>query len=384
MVNKQKQLAFSALSEWDLASHYLTAGLEYEGDDVTTSNIAFPYDPAKSYSSSRAKVKQYSLEAFAQDEWSLTEALKATIGVRFSHIQGKYVEREGISYKDGSSSNQKASHVVGSLGLVYRGIKNWAFRAQFSQGYRYPTVRQLYTGNSAHGGGSYLSPNPNLKAETSNNFEIGARYMDEHWDIDLAVFLTQSKNFIDSISATNNPTGIGTYVNGDKARTVGAELSLSYAIQYDDITMTPYASGAFLQRKITLNQGKNYINNPQSTSKTALPPLEGTIGFKMDKKFGESHSFYADLFARMAVKTKSKFSDPAGGGASATIAKDYTIYPAWQTFNLTLGISGGEDHKYRITLALRNIFNQSYVMSMGRIYLNEPGFHMLLGVGVDI
>jgi hemoglobin/transferrin/lactoferrin receptor protein len=374
-MSEQRQLSFSGQSEWSLGSHYLIFGLDYEGDNIRVANEAYRYGEGREDSLSHARVKQHNLGIFAQDEWSITDDFKATIGARFSYINGEYVSKDGPAYVDDTLKNQSKSHIVGSIGLVYRGIKNTALRAQFSQGYRYPTVRQLFTGYAAHGSSTVYKPNPYLKPETSNNFEIGARYIDDSFDADLAVFLTYSKNFIDSIG---NP--VYSFINGDNAKTIGAELNLSYTHSFGETRLSPYLNAALIRRTVTLFAGPTA---GQSTSLTKLPPLEGRVGVKIDMPFGESHRFFGDLYLRGAIKTISRFDDLTSQGRDPNILAEPVTYPAWKTLNLTLGVRGGENHKYNVSLNVRNIFNESYVMSRGHVSLPEPGLHVILGVGVE-
>jgi hemoglobin/transferrin/lactoferrin receptor protein len=377
MKSEQTQLSLSAQSEWSFPGHYLIAGLEYEGDDVKVANEAEYYIPLPPVSG-RAKVRQHSLDVFAQDEWALTDDLKTSVGLRFSAVSGELKSREGTTYPGLTGKKDSDSHLVGSIGAVYRGFRNLALRAQYSQGYRYPTVRQLYTGSSAHGGGSPTLPNPDLKPETSNNYEIGARYLDEDWDVDLALFYTESKNFIQIVSAVYND-GIRSFINGDRAKSYGAELSLSRSFRWGETVLTPYASGAYLHRELTMNSGPSA---GRSTSHTLIPPYEGKVGLKLETPFGEGRTFYGDLRADMASTARNSINDP-GQGRDPSIMDRPETYPAWQTLNLTLGFAGGGELRYNVSLAFRNIFNQSYFDSRGTDSLAEPGFHVVLGVGVQ-
>lgn len=381
VITDQRQLSFSALSEWDFNRHYLTAGIEYEGDDLRVTNQGNPYNPNRPKTVSHAKVRQNTIGIFAQDEWSLTNVLKATLGARFSYIEGKVKHLDG-SYIDRRSTDHSDTNLVGSVGLVYRGINNLALRGQFSQGYRYPSTRQLYTGNSAHGVGTFYYPNPDLKPETSNSFEIGARYLGDNWDIDFALFYTKSKNFINSVSASLNTMGnFATYINAGQATTYGAELSISYNHKFNDVSLMPYGWASIIRRKLTLTEG---VDKGKSTSHTDLPPLEGRLGVKFDMPFSGSNHFYGDLFVMAAVRTKDNFSaDASDITASSTILDEPVIHEAWQTLNLTLGVQGGEQYKYNLSLSFRNIFNQSYIMARGRSTLPEPGFHVVLGAGIE-
>ncbi|BDY95662.1 hypothetical protein MUTS15_43190 [Escherichia coli] len=48
-------------------------------------------------------------------------------------------------------------------------------------------------------GGSVTYGNPDLKAEHSNNFELGARYNGNQWLIDSAVYYSEAKDYIASL-----------------------------------------------------------------------------------------------------------------------------------------------------------------------------------------
>ncbi|MDR3152881.1 MAG: TonB-dependent receptor [Deltaproteobacteria bacterium] len=379
IVSEQIQLSLSAQSEWSFPGHYLIAGLEYEGDDVRVANEAVPYDPAELPRSGRARVRQRSLDLFVQDEWEIIRDLKATLGARFSSIRGELAGRDAGTYMGLEGKKDSDSHLVGSLGLVYRGVPGLALRGLFSQGYRYPTVRQLYTGSRAHGGGTATYPNPALRPETSNNFELGARYQDEAWDVDLAVFHSVTKNIIQAANATYSGTGVRSFINGDRAVTVGAELFAAREFLLGEASLTPYVSGTWLKREITMNTGPSA---GRSTANTLIPPFEGKFGLKLSAPLGGGMAFSGDLQAVMASEAKTSIHDPEHG-RPLEIVEGAKSYPAWQTLNLTLGVSGGEELRYNVSLAFRNIFNQGYYDSRGQSSLPEPGFHVVLGVGLE-
>ncbi|MCV5767540.1 TonB-dependent receptor, partial [Escherichia coli] len=89
---------------------------------------------------------------------------------------------------DTSLARESASdhEMVTSTSLRYSGFDNLELRAAFAQGYVFPTLSQLFMQTSA--GGSVTYGNPDLKAEHSNNFELGARYNGNQWLIDSAVY----------------------------------------------------------------------------------------------------------------------------------------------------------------------------------------------------
>jgi len=362
----QDQYTFSGVSEWSIGAHYVTAGLDYEFDDVHMGNNQEYINPALADYFSKAHVEQTTLGIFVQDEWSFAEDYKLTLGARQTWIESKFIDKEGPAYDIPSTKNRSHDKLVGSVGLVYTGINDLALRAQWSQGNRYPTISQLFTGQAGHGGSSVSShPNPDLKPETSNNYEIGARYQSGGWDIDAAVFFTDSKNYIASYTENN----IASFYNAAKAETLGTELSLGYT--FESLGLTPYTNVTWIRRMFT------HYNGVKS-DKTGTPRVRGRVGVKWQAEVNEHQRVFTDLYSNWAVKCE-EMAQPGSMSIAGAISK----YEGWQTLNLTLGLEGGEDHKYNIALSLNNIGNQRYTTSKGAAALPEPGFHVVLGVGFE-
>ena len=87
--------------------------------------------------------------------------------------------------------------------------------------------------------------NPNLKPETSDNFEIGARWFSNALTIDGAVFYSNTNDYITTIY--NRSDNAEKYENVAKAKTFGAELSLSYRIS--ESGFEPYTVLTWLRRQ---------------------------------------------------------------------------------------------------------------------------------------
>ena len=352
------QYTFSGVSEWSLGKHYVTAGWDYEFDDI---NVANRTDWTNRYSYSTAHVEQDTLGIFIQDEWSFVEDFKLSLGARQTWVESRFIDKDGPSYAIPSSDKKKHSSLVGNVGLVYTGIDDLSLRMQWSQGNRYPTVSQLFTGSAGHGGGAVTSiPNPDLQPETSNSYEVGARYRGGSWDVDTAVFYTTAKDYI----AGFTQNGVASYYNAAKAETLGAEMSVGYT--FESTNLTPYTNVTWLHRTFTHYNGRE-------TDQTGTPDFQGRVGLKWHADVHESQRVFTDLYCNWATRAEN---------LSAT-AVDATKYPAWQTLNLTLGVEGGEDHKYNASLSLKNIGNQHYSTSKGSANLPEPGFHVVLGVGFE-
>ena len=92
-------------------------------------------------------------------------------------------------------------------------------------------------------GGGTIEPNPDLDPETSNNFELGARYTGDKLDLDVAAFLSLADDYINTKTIEDMKYR---YENVGKATTYGVELTASYELPYN---ITPYASMTWMRRQ---------------------------------------------------------------------------------------------------------------------------------------
>ncbi len=145
--------------------------------------------------------------AYAQDEMTLFDPLRLTLGARFD-IQSL------DSMETSSQFNPKAA-------LVYALAAGTALRASVGRGFRSPTVAEAFT--STNIGGFTIVPNPALKPERSISYEVGAnQVLGENAVIDLALF---QNDFWDLIETGFNAQGQGQFSNVTRARIRGLEFS---------------------------------------------------------------------------------------------------------------------------------------------------------------
>ena len=342
----------SVQSDWKLGNHNIIAGLEYSFDDVTSSNRRIiGLSPIRTVEGEQTK-----FSAFVQDEWKFHEDWIATMGLRSTFLEAK--RKKGSLFtpaQDPANVKDKRSNgTVGSLGLTYTGFDDWALRAAWNQGRRDPSLSHLMIGSAGMGLQVYL-PNPDLEPETSNNFEVGARYRDGGWDIDMAVYYNQAKNFFDTKDFGG---GVQMFVNADKAKTFGSELSVAYT--FDGWNLTPYSNFTWMHRKTT-EDGITISGSSYGT-----PRFRGKTGLKWHSDPSRSWTFFADGYVDWASKGYKLSGSPR---------------PAWQDASLNFGFEGGESIKYNVTFGVRNMFNQDFANSKGGS--SPVGRHYVVGVGFE-
>lgn len=121
------------------------------------------------------------LGLFAEDTWALTPSLALTTGLRFDNHD-----------TFGSFWTPRAY-------LVWNASDNWTFKGGYSEGYKAPRLERLTNGiyNVGGQGRTPLFGSPNLKPETSNNFELGTYFTNSsNFDANITAFFSQIKDKI--------------------------------------------------------------------------------------------------------------------------------------------------------------------------------------------
>ena len=283
---------------------------------------------------------------FATMETTLAEDWVFNYGARYTWISNDIdIHNELAGIKDHRDGND--GKVVFNVGASYKGFENLALRANWSQGYRYPLLQELYIDTSMGSMGTTYA-NPDLKPETSDNFEIGARYSSEIIRVDAAIFYSDADDYITTVAIDENNSR---YTNVGKAKTIGFELDAG--VQLGDFE--PYTVLTILRRE--------YEENGVETTKTGTPKVTARYGVRYNTEYNGA-LWRADAYAVTQSATESlDVSDPDA---------EVISYGGATTFNLTGGVSFGPDNAYSFDAGFYNIGDKAY-QNNGAIY--EAGRH---------
>ena len=342
------QTTRGGLLQVDLApakNHLLIAGVDASRDDLESDDTAHTTltktgmgpMPIVTHLSSAVhnEASMENLAIFAQDEWTLGNLI-LTGGLR--HAWTDATLDEGPATAADTSSD--TSKTVGSLGMSWRAADPLTFRVNLAQGYRVPTLQQLFMGTSHGDDGKAVLPNGDLNPETSNNAEVGVHYQTPAIVADLALFASSAEDYITTteVNATTR-----TFSNMDEAETYGAELSLQANL--GETGISPYLSGTFLRR--------TYETETYKTHDTGSPALSGRGGVRYEGDLFSKAKCWTDLYMRAATESQ-EYDD------TKKITKTNA---GWGTLNLATGLHFGKEHVCTTTLEFTNILDKAYVPS---------------------
>lgn len=386
--NDLDQYGISLQTDWQLGdNHYLITGYEYGMDrlDANSNSLIQPLDYVWIKSSKDYKGDAQSHALFAAFESSFGD-VTFNYGARYTYVgthmdaisssksvrplvdpDGYRADKAAWEASHGgqadpsltggvfsgsddepSSKNNHNDRVVFNAGVLYNGIENVTLRASWAQGFRAPLLQERYIDTTM--GGSDTLANPNLKPETSNNFEIGTRYLSHALTVDAAMFLSLADDYI-----ATTPTGTSgqyQYNNIAKAKTYGLELATS--LRLGSSGFEPYANVTVMRRQFENGSGFK-------TYKTGTPTLWAQYGLRWNGEH-DGLRLMSDLYAHS--QTAAKYDDGKDENSSS-----YRLGGA-TTLNWTAGVAFGPEKQYGFNVGLYNIFDKKY-QDATSIY--EPG-----------
>lgn len=158
------------------------------------------------------------LGLFAEDTWALTPALALTLGLR-------YDDHDTF----GDFWTPRAY-------VVWTANDNWTLKGGYSEGYKAPRLERLTNGiyNVSGQGRSPSFGNPNLKPETSNNFEIGTYFNNnDNFDFNITAFFSKIE---DKIVTGNAELRCNTDKNKDECEAFMANVGTPWIMDYHPTT----------------------------------------------------------------------------------------------------------------------------------------------------
>lgn len=358
--NDMNQYGFSIQADWQIGDrNYLIAGYEISYDDLnahswnTGTNVMPMMLTDKNYDG-----YQMTNAVYASMETLLSANLTLTYGARYTWVK---TDMDSINNKMGTKTSGEGSDgkIVFNAGVLWHGTDNLTLRVSYAQGYRSPILQELYIDTSMGSTGTTYA-NPDLKPETSDNFEIGARWNSTGLSADLAIFYSTADDYIATLY--NAQKRGYQYNNVAEAKTFGVELTSSVRIA--ETGFEPYLTATWMRRQFQNGDGF-------STYDTATPEFMLRYGVRWSGMYA-GVGLRTDVFARS--QSEIEYDD---GVQSAAGSNSYRL-GGYTTLNLTAGVDFGPKRQYSFDLGLYNIFDKGY-QEQTSIY--EPGRYFVAKLG---
>ena len=311
---------------------------------------------------------------YLQDEVSY-ENLDFIIGIRLdNYVLNPHPDNTYLKYcKGGGESCQIVSldltNISPKIGVTRYLDDNLEIWGQYSRGFRAPTWWELQaTHRNLTADEPYQSiPNPNLKPESSNSYEIGLRGDYKRYKFELIGFYNTYTDFIEGIEKENQTVGdvedVRTYTNNNVggARIWGVEF-------INKFKLTPDKNGFSLKVGAGYTFGQDTIKGQPLNGIDPLKIVSGIQFISSDNKF------VTELISKYVGETRRK--------------EDYSGFRPKPFINFDLLSRYKYSDSLDLSFGIYNIFNKTYYFSnnissgqsiKGIEQFAEPGRHFRLG-----
>ena len=265
------------------------------------------------------------------------------------------------------------STVNPSLALIYNISPELSAFGKYSTAFRSPTHSEL---NTAHGNryyGYYYLSNPDLKPETSDNYEFGLKGDYSKLDFSLVSFISKYDDLIeDSLSSTGTdcialigrPCTVYKPSNVEEAEIWGIELNSEYNFKEDKTGFTLISSVAYSRGDDT--------SGTEDKELTSIEPFKAILGLRYTDVDNKWSTELTNTYVGDARTTTALEDNPS---------KSYSVLDLTSVFNVNerlsvdLGIFNLNDTRY---------FNYSTVKSQNSSSadvnrFSEPGRNVKAG-----
>ncbi|RZG86368.1 TonB-dependent receptor [Acinetobacter sp. WCHAc060033] len=302
------------------------------------------------------------LGLFAEDTWALTDALALTLGLRFDDHD-----------TFGDFWTPRAY-------LVWNANDNWTFKGGYSEGYKAPRLERLTTGiyNVGGQGRSPLFGNPDLKPETSKNFELGAYFSNtSNFDANISAFYNKVEDKIVSgpiektcdaninkaeceqfMASIGTPWVMQAGDTGSRAWTISRSMNAEEAEIYGIETGLNWS---FLP---TWKFGLNYTwtETEIKDSKLGNPPLNDTPKHIVNASLKWQADDNIQLWARGEYRSDRARFTSTYENLSAANKKVYDALGDYESYALLhLGSNFTINKNWDVGVALYNVFDKNFI-----------------------
>nr|WP_242467686.1 TonB-dependent receptor [Thiocapsa imhoffii] len=303
-----------------IGAHLLTLGAQYWQAELTDGipNTSF---------------RNHQWGVYLEDAWSLTDSLALTAGVRYD------------------DHDAFGGRVTPRAYLVWGATDRITFKGGFGQGYKAPFLEQLHDGIIGFGnqGQDPLFGNPNLKPETSTNYEISGIFNDPNGlFMQATLFYTQLNDKIERPIAALGVTD--EFANIGEANVKGAELVASYPIAPNWVFGGNYT---YTQSEVT---SSNIVGIQRGDPLLGVP--DHALNLRLTWQPTPQVSAYLANEYRSSRNRPDSFHEPHLGGSAQGAAESLGSFRGFNVFNL--GGSYQISDQLSINAVIYNLENRNF------------------------
>ena len=206
--------------------------------------------------------KTWRARFFIQDQFTLGNLdFSAALGYDYYSLNSK----NDIIYNPDQAdyilaSDQSYQVVSPKLSVSYRFTDNSSIYARYSQGFRPPAWYELSSSFANPSLGYITLSNPDLKPETSNDFEIGYKHNGDNYALTFAAYYNRYSDFMDAFAEA------GLYNYGSRTLTAYQTQNVAdaeiYGVEFEGIYyFSPHQEGFYIGNVFAWSEGNDLADN---------------------------------------------------------------------------------------------------------------------------
>ncbi|MFK2185575.1 TonB-dependent receptor domain-containing protein [Bacteroides fragilis] len=297
--------------------HSLILGMEHTSDELTSDR--FSGNANHDLKTRALKETEY----FLQDEWTINPQWMISVGIR--------------------TNFSKAFGFMGmpKVAAKYSPDKHWSLRANYSMGYRSPSIKELFF-NWDHLGMFMIRGNENMRPEKNNYFSLGAEYSNDRLFVSGTAYGNYFRDKIEGVWRIYDMQYNFEYTNLSQQRLLGLEVLARWSV-LDCLTL----NGTYSFVDVSKNKGIQVNTTSPHAATASMDYKYMKKNYRLNAVFSASYmgGKKFDVQDRVFVKEENKSYD----------AYFRCDLPQYVLCNLS--VSQTFWNKVKLTLGMDNLFN---------------------------
>lgn len=297
--------------------HSLILGMEHTSDELTSDR--FSGNANHDLKTRALKETEY----FLQDEWTINPRWMISAGIR--------------------TNFSKAFGFMGmpKVAAKYSPDKHWSLRANYSMGYRSPSIKELFF-NWDHLGMFMIRGNENMRPEKNNYFSLGAEYSNDRLFVSGTAYGNYFRDKIEGVWRIYDMQYNFEYTNLSQQRLLGLEVLARWSV-LDCLTL----NGTYSFVDVSKNKGIQVNTTSPHAATASMDYKYMKKNYRLNAVFSASYmgGKKFDVQDRVFVEEENKSYD----------AYFRCDLPQYVLCNLS--VSQTFWNKVKLTLGMDNLFN---------------------------